>query len=230
LTSLYPSIIMSLNISPETKIGKIHDWNSNDFVNNIDRTFEVYSFEFNKTAKLSTKELKGFLKDAEYTVAANGVMYVSKSKKLGILPEILDKWFLERVEYKNLMKKHGKNKDKNPRDNDKFEFYDKLQEIQKQLLNSLYGVLGLSIFRFYDLDNAIATTLSGQAIIKFTEKMGNEFYSKIINADEDFIYEIELENGQIIKKNENDIATVIRHGKEIEILMKNVENTDDFLK
>ena len=110
------------------------------------------------------------------------------------------------------------------------EFYDKLQEIQKQLLNSLYGVLGLSIFRFYDLDNAIATTLSGQAIIKFTEKMGNEFYSKIINADEDFIYEIELENGQIIKKNENDIATVIRHGKEIEILMKNVENTDDFLK
>ena len=26
LTSLYPSIIMTLNISPETKIGKIQDW------------------------------------------------------------------------------------------------------------------------------------------------------------------------------------------------------------
>ena len=26
LTSLYPSIIMTLNISPETKVAKIHDW------------------------------------------------------------------------------------------------------------------------------------------------------------------------------------------------------------
>ena len=26
LTSLYPSIIMTLNISPESKIGKIQDW------------------------------------------------------------------------------------------------------------------------------------------------------------------------------------------------------------
>ena len=28
LTSLYPSIIMTLNISPETKIGKINDWDT----------------------------------------------------------------------------------------------------------------------------------------------------------------------------------------------------------
>ena len=32
LTSLYPSIIMSINISPETKVGKIQDWSAEDFV------------------------------------------------------------------------------------------------------------------------------------------------------------------------------------------------------
>ena len=32
LTSLYPSIIMTINISPETKIGKIQDWDANKFV------------------------------------------------------------------------------------------------------------------------------------------------------------------------------------------------------
>jgi DNA polymerase elongation subunit (family B) len=32
LTSLYPSIIMTLNISPETKIGKIEDWDANKFL------------------------------------------------------------------------------------------------------------------------------------------------------------------------------------------------------
>ena len=34
VTSMYPSIIMSLNISPETKVGKIQSWNAGDFVNN----------------------------------------------------------------------------------------------------------------------------------------------------------------------------------------------------
>ena len=32
LTSLYPSIIMSINISPETKIGKIKDWDAQSYL------------------------------------------------------------------------------------------------------------------------------------------------------------------------------------------------------
>ena len=33
ITSMYPSCIMSLNISPETKIGKITGWNQEEFLN-----------------------------------------------------------------------------------------------------------------------------------------------------------------------------------------------------
>ena len=32
LTSLYPSIIMTLNISPETKIGKISNWDAEQYI------------------------------------------------------------------------------------------------------------------------------------------------------------------------------------------------------
>ena len=36
----------------------------------------------------------------------------------------------------------------------KYKYYKVRQGVQKVLLNSLYGVLGLPMFRFYDLDNA----------------------------------------------------------------------------
>ncbi len=32
ITSMYPSVIMSLNISPETKIGKIEGWDPEEFI------------------------------------------------------------------------------------------------------------------------------------------------------------------------------------------------------
>ena len=32
ITSMYPSCIMSLNISPETKLGKIEGWNPEEFL------------------------------------------------------------------------------------------------------------------------------------------------------------------------------------------------------
>ena len=32
ITSMYPSCIMSLNISPETKIGKLEGWSPEEFI------------------------------------------------------------------------------------------------------------------------------------------------------------------------------------------------------
>ena len=67
------------------------------------------------------------------------------------------------------MKKYGKAGNK-----EKYEWYKKRQLVQKILLNSLYGVLGLPAFRFYDVDNATAvTTLTGQTVIKSTADMAN---------------------------------------------------------
>jgi DNA polymerase elongation subunit (family B) len=101
-----------------------------------------------------------------------------KTDEKGVIPSILDEWFDKRVEYKDLMKKFGK-----AGDNEKYVFYKQRQLVQKILLNSLYGVLGLPAFRFYDIDNAEAVTLSGQTVIKKTADILNLKYNKEIGTE-----------------------------------------------
>jgi DNA polymerase elongation subunit (family B) len=169
LTSLYPSIIMTLNISPETKVMKIDNWDSQKYMKGEIDTFYV------GTKKISKENLTKLLEESGYTISSNGVLYTSD--KVGCIPGILDLWFQKRVEYKDLMKKYGKEGDKA-----KYAFYGKRQLVQKILLNSLYGVLGLPAFRFYDIDNAEAVTLTGQRVIKSTADMANIKYNKELNT------------------------------------------------
>ena len=113
------------------------------------------------------------------SVASNGVVY--KTSQRGIIPPILEKWFNERVEYKGLSKKYGKE------GNDELHgYFDRRQYVQKILLNSFYGVLGLTVFRFYDIDNAEATTTTGVKLIQFTEKVTNHYYNNLLDTDEDY--------------------------------------------
>jgi DNA polymerase elongation subunit (family B) len=79
-------------------------------------------------------------------------------------------------------------------DNEKYTYFKSRQLIQKVILNSLYGVLGLPVFRFYDLDNAEATTLTGQELIKFTKKIGNHFYNKELGDDKDHCIYIDTDS------------------------------------
>ena len=165
LTSLYPSIIMSINISPETKIGKIKDWDVQKYLKG-----EVDKYQINDDI-LSKEDLKEYLEKSKFSIASNGVLY--RTDEVGCIPGILDLWFQKRVEYKDEMKKYGKAGNK-----EKYAFFHKRQLVQKILLNSLYGVLGLPAFRFYDVDNATAVTTTGQTVIKSTADMANIKYNK----------------------------------------------------
>jgi DNA polymerase family B len=53
------------------------------------------------------------------------------------------------------------------------------------LLNSFYGVLGLPIFRFYDVDNAEAVTMTGVDIIQTTGKAINAYYKQALESDDE---------------------------------------------
>ena len=177
LTSMYPSTIMTLNISPEMKIGKIVGWDAEEFMRSVTKT---YTIEIGKKTKTySNIELKKMFDDNHISVSSNGIMY--RNDKKGLIPSLLERWFDERVEYKRLMKKHG-----NAGEQDKYEYFHKRQLVTKILLNSMYGVLGSPIFRFYDVDNAEATTLTGQKLIKFTEKIANHYYNTELNDKEDY--------------------------------------------
>ena len=177
LTSLYPSIIMTLNISPETKVGKISNWDPESWVRGEDRQYTIVGktkeFTYNR------KELEEVIRDNQLGVAANGVLYTQK--KPGLIADILDTWFKQRVEFRKLEKKYGE-----AGDTEKYEFYGKRQLVQKILLNSMYGVLGLVAFRFYDIDNAEAVTITGQTVIKKTAEMANLKYQKELGTKDDY--------------------------------------------
>ena len=165
LTSLYPSIIMTINISPETKVGKIEDWDAQKFMKG-----EVAEYRVGDNY-ITKENLQKLFEKSKYSIASNGVMY--RTDKPGCIPDILDLWFSQRVEFRKLEKKYGEEGDK-----EKYAFYKKRQLVQKILLNSLYGVLGLPAFRFYDVDNATAVTTTGQTVIKSTADMANIKYNK----------------------------------------------------
>ena len=173
LTSLYPSIIMTLNISPETKIGKIENFDGHKYIKDIPMEYSM-----GKDGWESPQALRAYLLENKYSIAANGVVYDTKQK--GFISSILEKWFDERVEYKNLRKKYEAQGD-----HAKAEYFDRLQLVTKILLNSFYGVLGNPTFRFNDPDNAVAITSTGQQLIKFTADIGNKFYTRELKENKD---------------------------------------------
>lgn len=234
MTAMYPSIIMSLNISPETKVGVVHtidydDKFANERIKNLTDDYENLSdaakvdmslenyieerlFKFNSTmfvknqiqtykigsASYDSEGFKNLLDIQNLSVAGNGTLY--RKNKQGIIPEILAKWFEERDKLRKLAKKHGDAKEW-----DKYEFYDQQQKVVKVLLNSVYGCLGLSTWRFHDKDNALAVTITGQELIKNTQKVINRFYKNTIGKK----YLVKYKDGTSEIISENDKNSII---------------------
>jgi DNA polymerase elongation subunit (family B) len=184
LTSLYPSIIMSINIGKETLVGRIVD---NDDRNNRlglndlklkDPNEEVIiENSKRKRTRIDISKLISIIEKNKFSISANGVFFRTDIKS--ILYTVLSKWFDERVEYKNLMKKAYKSGD-----HVGGEGYHLLQYTQKILLNSLYGALALKGFRYGNVLLAEATTLSGQRIIQESALTVNRHINKVIRGEE----------------------------------------------
>lgn len=185
-TSLYPSLVISLNISPETKIGKIDGWNSEVHLHDKDRIYSgVISGD---NTEMRGTEIDKLMDKYNLAISDNGVLY--EQDKKGIIPQILEEWFKDKENYDKLMKQYGKKGDK-----EKSKYYKQRRTIAKVMLNSVYGVLGLPVFRFYDLDNAEAVTTTGVSLIKFAEKMANYYYNnKIGSIDKDYCIYIDTDS------------------------------------
>ncbi len=204
LTSMYPNIIISLNISPETKIAKVENWNAEDFVRG--KLSEVIL----SGQKYSAKEFSEMLIQNNLSVASNGAVYrlPKETGQEGTIPSILIKWFNQRKEMRKMASKYAEEKNW-----EMYEFYDQRQKVQKILLNSIYGCLGLPVFRFYDKDNAEAVTLSGVSIIKTANMAINQYYRNVLGEDakgEDYVIYVDTDSCfasalPIIKKTMPDI-------------------------
>jgi DNA polymerase elongation subunit (family B) len=214
LTSLYPSIIMSLNISPETKVGRIMNWDIDLYAKG-----KLERMEFDNGKSMSLENFKRFISEANLSIASNGVLYRKDIE--GIIPRILRKWFDKRVEYRKLESEWGKKGDM-----EKYAFYNKRQTTQKILLNSLYGVLGLNGWRFFDIDNAEAVTKTGQDIILNTAKMINIKYNKELGGSP---ITLETEDGNSVVVYPNSKLKVNRNGNEMLVSGKDLLIDDEII-
>ncbi len=164
LNSLYPSIIMQYNMSPETIAnGEITQFDIDDAIT---------------SHKMSPNRGKA--------LAANGQYF--NVDKPGIIPFIIDEMYKERVGIKKEMINAQKQKEQVDK-NDKQKLYQIERDIAiaenrqmaiKILLNSLYGALGNRYFRFFDQRIAEAITLTGQLTIRWAEFSLNTYLNRVL--------------------------------------------------
>ena len=185
LTSLYPSIIMSINIGKETFKGRIIDADDrnnrlglNDLKErNPEEELLVENSKHQQT-RVNVGRLIAMIEQNNLAVSANGCLF--STDKESTLSTVLNKWFDERVEYKNKMKKAFKSGNK-----EKGEYYHLMQYTMKILLNSLYGATALPGFR-YGMNHSIlseAITLSGHRIIQESALCANRHMNRVIKGE-----------------------------------------------
>jgi len=183
LTSLYPSIIMTINIGKETMVGRIidaDDRNNRLGLNDLlkrdpEEELNVENAKRSRT-KVNVGRLISMIKQNNLSISANGVMF--RTDRESVLSTILKKWFDERVLYKNSMKKAYKSGD----DGLGAQFHMK-QYTMKILLNSLYGATALGSFRYGNVILSEAITLSGQRIIQESALTANRHINSVIRGE-----------------------------------------------
>ena len=185
--SMYPNIMISLNISPETKIGNIQEWDPEQFLEAKKQTYIITDSRNKVIGSIPYEELKNRIENNKCSVSAHGTMY--RTDKKGLIPSILEHWFEERLEFKNLRKKYYDQGNK-----ELAHIFDIKQYVQKILLNSMYGAAALPVFRYYDTDNAMSVTKTGQAMIKYAEKAGNRYYKNKLGEEKDYCIYIDTDS------------------------------------
>ena len=227
-TSLYPSIIRTLNISPETKIIKINDWDKifDKYLqfkeNNEYSDYNITIIKREKEYNITLQQLSDLLKERDYSISINGVVY---SNKKGIIPIILDMWFDERVKLKNEYKKYLTIASKYDKDSKEYKDnifiakqYNIKQNVIKTMLNSMYGALLLSSFRFYNKDNGEAVTTTGQKLIKYAEILINKYLSNKKDEQKDFVITMDTDSCFI------NVDPFVSTVEDIRLLAKDLQN------
>jgi len=177
--SLYPSLIVQYNISPETYRGK------------MSRYFTIDEYLDNC---LFSTDIPKLLKDQNLAMTANSCMWDRDFK--GVFPKLVETMMADRKRYKKIMLEAKKEYEKNPTNElkNKISKYDNLQMARKIALNSLYGALGNKYFRWFEIEFAEAITLTGQLAIRWTERNINAFLDKALNHKRDRVIAIDTDS------------------------------------
>jgi DNA polymerase elongation subunit (family B) len=192
-TSLYPSIIMGWNISPETCVKKDSSLTADDFL------------------RSKKKQIPSIVEDAigkNSCLACNGSMFTNDIR--GFIPVLIEKTFNQRKEAKNKMLELEKEYEssKNKKLLPKISALKIRQSVKKILANSLYGCLGNPAFIYSSPELATAVTVTGQVIIRTAEKGMNDYIQKLTkNTNKDYVLAVDTDSVYI---NLDDVVTQIQ--------------------
>ncbi len=130
-------------------------------------------------------------------IAPNGVKFLDKGIREGLIPRILKDLMDERDRVKGIMKRSP---------GDERDYYDGIQGAIKILMNTFYGVLASNFYRFTNPEiGAAVTAYARNTIIGLMDKLRGRGY-KVIYGDTDSIF---IESGI------PNLADVVKFGKEI---------------
>ena len=205
INSLYPSVIRSLNMAPETVVGQLRQeftnaeikqkmqlekksfadawagkFGSNEYELVMEKDIKremVLDLEDGAEANVTGADVYNMLFNSKepWCISANGTIY--RTDVQGIIPGLLERWYSERQELQK--------KKKEATDPEEIAFWDKRQLVRKILLNSTYGAICNPGSRFFDHRIGQSTTLTGRAI---TRHMGAET-NKMLTGDYNHIGE-----------------------------------------
>lgn len=179
VNSLYPNTIITLNISAETKLGKIVTGDPE-----TDKEIQIKLVD-GSIFTIATSKLKQFLIDENVSLSKAGVLYSQKFK--GVCPNLINSIYEERVYARGRMNELKKTKKTDADTVSSIQYFDTLQYTLKILLNSIYGTFANKHSSFMDIDNASSITLTGQAVAKAGGAIVNAYAKEKFGVDESLI-------------------------------------------
>ena len=179
LASLYPSLMVQNNISPETML------HPSQFI-------RITPKDILDETPLYKKALDNAL-TLKATLCANGALY--DKSKLGIFPELAQKLLDKRKIYKAQMQEQEILAQSGVDTSKEYSKFYNLQLAVKILNNSLYGAFGSNYFRHYNVLSAEAITMCGQVVIKTAHKQMNYFMQSINKNSTDYVVASDTDSG-----------------------------------
>lgn len=198
--SLYPNVMISLNLSPETKVGK--------FIKNDDGTFTIRHVS-GKTLNFTKERFAELIKAEELAITKANFLFTQKFK--GVVPLFVDHFYNKRVEIKKELQKYKVELSKLKKNTSEYrkvsDIVDKLNAHQmcvKVLINSCYGYFGNKQAPIGDDDIASSVTLTGQAVIKESNTLIKEYLKEKVSN----ITDKELEEAIIYNDTDSSYVSI----------------------
>jgi DNA polymerase elongation subunit (family B) len=201
--SLYPNVMITLNLSPETKVGVITE--------KTDKEITIQHVN-GQTFNLSHQHFVEFVKKEKIAISKAKVLFTQKEK--GIIPETVDHFYKKRVEIKRELKLAKKRLLDIQKDTDEYaklsiqiENLNITQHTIKILINTIYGYFGNKHSPLGDDELAESITLTGQAVIKESNRLLEEYIKEKTGLTDE-----ELKTSSPIIYNDTDSSYIsIRH-------------------